>query len=150
MSRSSNAQGKSIGDSVQSSPFGDASDPLLFPFLVLEAKSDKSPNGFDDISNQTAFPILALLRLQEDLARQVDDEKLDGGPLAWFFASRGDAWRVYGCYVTEENPIRYVRQDSFDIRPICCHGIPLMMSLPPMTDNDPGHFAIVGRQYTFQ
>ena len=114
--RSSNLRGKTIGESVRSSPFKDVSDPLLFPFLILEAKSDKSSNGFDDISIQTAFPTYALLRLQEELARQVNDDKLDGGPLVWFFANRGDAWRVYGCYVTEETPIGYLRQPFLKIR----------------------------------
>ena len=35
-----------IGDIIISSPFKAESDPLLFPFLVLEAKSESSGNGF--------------------------------------------------------------------------------------------------------
>ena len=129
--RSSDLQGKSIGESVQSSPFRDASDPLLFPFLIMEAKSEKSSNGFDAISVQTAFPILGLLRLQEDLARQVDDGKLDDGPLVWFFANRGDAWRVYGCYVTEETPAGYVRQHCVQYKTI---------RLPPKSPSTRSHW----------
>ncbi len=110
--RSSSLPAKSIGELVQSSPFRDESDPLLFPFLILEAKSEKSSSGFDDITIQTAFPILALLKLQRELKTHVNDEELDGGPLVWFFANRGDAWRVYGCYMTEETAVEYVRPVS--------------------------------------
>jgi hypothetical protein len=52
-----------IGDVIRSSPFKAESDPLLFPFLVLEAKSESSGNGFDKIQTQTAFPIWTLLKL---------------------------------------------------------------------------------------
>jgi len=97
-----------IGEIVRTSPFKEGVEPLLFPFLVLEAKSEKSANGFGDIQTQTAFPILALLKLQEDLQAKVEDSIPDSGPLVWFFANRGDAWRVYGCYVTANNPARYV------------------------------------------
>jgi hypothetical protein len=65
-----------LGDAIRSSPFKDGVAPLLFPFLILEAKSEKSSNGFNDIQTQTAFPILALLKLQEDLLAQVPDGNL--------------------------------------------------------------------------
>jgi hypothetical protein len=81
----------------------------LFPFLILEAKSEKSSNGFNDIQTQTAFPILALLKLQEDLLAQVPDGDVADGPLIWFFANRGDSWRVYGCCLSGEQPSGYVR-----------------------------------------
>ena len=100
-----------VGDLVRSTPFKAASDPLLFPFLVLEAKSETSPNGFDDIQVQTAFPIWALLKLQEDLQSQMVDSRSCFDPLVWFFASRGDAWRVYGCSLVrgeDHEPNRYV------------------------------------------
>jgi hypothetical protein len=98
----------SLGETIRTSPFKEEVEPLLFPFLVLEAKSEKSPNGFGDIQTQTAFPILALLKLQEDLRAKVADIVPEAGPLVWFFANRGDAWRVYGCYVTTDSPPRYV------------------------------------------
>jgi hypothetical protein len=97
-----------VRDVVRSSPFREGTEPLLFPFLILEAKSEKSSDGFDDIQAQTAFPIWALLKLQEDLRAQVTDVEPETGPLVWFFASRGDAWRVYGCYATEDKPRGYV------------------------------------------
>jgi hypothetical protein len=53
----------SVGETIRTSPFKEGVEPLLFPFLVLEAKSEKSSNGFEDIQTQTAFPILALLKL---------------------------------------------------------------------------------------
>jgi hypothetical protein len=100
-----------VGNLVRSSPFKSESDPLLFPFLVLEAKSESSSNGFDDIQTQTAFPIWALLKLQEDLQLHLVGAESHSNPLVWFLASRGDAWRVYGCHVIREannEPARYV------------------------------------------
>lgn len=88
-----------IGDLVETSPFKYESDPLLFPFLVLEAKSEHSPNGFDDIRVQTSFPILLLLKLQEKLQEKAANQISGPPPLVWFFAYRGDAWRVYTCYI---------------------------------------------------
>ncbi|EPE33464.1 hypothetical protein GLAREA_06477 [Glarea lozoyensis ATCC 20868] len=92
---------------VRSCPFKSGAEPLLFPFMALEAKSGKSPSGFYEIQMQTAFPIFALLKLQEDLAAQVSDSSATEQPLVWFFANRGDAWRVYGCCISDSQPTRY-------------------------------------------
>ncbi|PQE30536.1 1,4-alpha-glucan branching enzyme protein [Rutstroemia sp. NJR-2017a WRK4] len=95
---------------VRSSPFKDGVEPLLFPFLVLEAKSGKSSSGFFEIQTQTAFPIFALLKLQEDLLarlRASGTADVAGRPLIWFLANRGDAWKVYGCCISESEPTRY-------------------------------------------
>ncbi|KAH8805455.1 hypothetical protein F5884DRAFT_799316 [Xylogone sp. PMI_703] len=92
---------------VRSNPFKDGVEPLLFPFLILEAKSGKSSSGFYEIQTQTAFPIFALLKLQEDLLARVQDGGMADGPLIWFFANRGDAWRVYGCCLSDSEPPRY-------------------------------------------
>lgn len=108
MNSSVDGERLSIGEAIRTSPFREGVEPLLFPFLVLEAKSEKSSNGFEDIQTQTAFPILALLKLQEGLQARVEDGISEAGSLVWFFANRGDAWRVYGCYVTADNPPRYV------------------------------------------
>ena len=94
---------------VRNSPFKDGVEPLLFPFLILEAKSGKSSSGFYEVQTQTAFPIFALLKLQEDLLARVQDGGIANGPLIWFFANRGDAWRVYGCCLSDSEPTRYVR-----------------------------------------
>lgn len=102
-----------VGDLVRSSPFKSESDPLLFPFLVLEAKSESSSNGFDDIQVQTALPIWALLKLQEGLQLQAGAES-HSHPLVWFLASRGDAWQVYGCHVirgANGAPARFVSNE---------------------------------------
>ena len=66
-STSTGTDSVTIRDLIRCSPFKAESDPLLFPFLVLEAKSESSQAGFDDIQTQTAFPIWSLLKLQEGL-----------------------------------------------------------------------------------
>ena len=110
------SDGTTVGERVRSSPFKEGTEPLLFPFLVLEAKSESSSNGFGDIQIQTAFPIFALLKLQEDLQAQAKASELGVIPLVWFFANRGDAWRVYGCFVSNSETSRYVRFRLFPLR----------------------------------
>ncbi|KAL4800581.1 hypothetical protein BDV19DRAFT_384394 [Aspergillus venezuelensis] len=67
---------------------------MCFPFLVLEAKSEKNSVGFGSIERQTAFPIRTMLNVQRGL--EVASLK-SLTPLVWFLANQGDEWRVYGC-----------------------------------------------------
>jgi hypothetical protein len=85
----------SNSDPITSSPFSDFVDPVLFPFLILEAKRERYSEGFEEMEMQTALPIWRLLQLQESLHFKTSQ---DSSALVWFFASRGDLWRVYGCY----------------------------------------------------
>lgn len=64
----------------------------LYPFLVIEAKSEKGGPGFESIENQSAFPLQTMVKLQNDLKIQSD---CDMNPLVWFLANQGDEWRVY-------------------------------------------------------
>ena len=91
----------------KNSPFKGNSRPLLYPFLIVEAKSEKSDDSFSDAEEQTAFPIKTLLELQYDLSKRVN--RFSGsGPLVWFLTNRGDSWRVYVCHVNEKEPISWV------------------------------------------
>jgi hypothetical protein len=87
---------------LEFTPFEERKRPLMFPFLISEAKTERG-DSFDACERQTAFPIWKLLRLQDELqirAQQSLSEQ--GGPLVWFFANRGEDWRLYGCYVDIE------------------------------------------------
>jgi hypothetical protein len=92
------------GRNIEFTPFEERKHPLMLPFLISEAKTERG-DSFDAIERQTAFPIWKLLRLQEEVqiqAQQLLSEQ--GGPLVWFFANRGEDWRLYGCYLdTEED-----------------------------------------------
>lgn len=76
---------------------------LVFPFLVIEAKSEKGSPGFASIEAQTAFPIMAMLQrlgqLEEDVEKPID-------PLVWFFAYAGCDIRLYGCAKTRAGFVR--------------------------------------------
>ena len=100
--------GRDNDEDSRCSPFKDCNDPLLFPFLIIEAKPEKKSVGFEETQTQTALPIWELLRLQESIRAEVSEESHSTCPLVWFFANRGDSWRVYGCYVTQNEPKRYV------------------------------------------
>ena len=89
--------------SITISPFSGPCQPLLFPFLVLEAKSEKSSDTFSKIYLQTGFAIRALLNLQRDLLNATTENQQYGmKPLVWFLANKGEDWRVYGAYLEEE------------------------------------------------
>src|SRR5271156_748325 len=110
------SNGTTIREIVRSSPFKEGIEPLLFPFLILEAKSESSSHGFGDMQIQTAFPIYALLKLQEGLQEQATASELGAIPLVWSLANRGDAWRVYGCFVSNSENSTYVRVCLFPLR----------------------------------
>ncbi|PVH82411.1 hypothetical protein DL98DRAFT_653163 [Cadophora sp. DSE1049] len=90
----------------QFTPFEERARPLIFPFLISEAKTERG-DSFDACERQTAFPIWTLLRLQEQLqARSEQCLTEQGGSLVWFFANRGEEWRLYGCFTDIEEDSR--------------------------------------------
>lgn len=100
-----------VRDAVRCTPFRQDGDPLLFPFLILEAKSGKGQDSFSSIEKQTAFPIRTLLRLQEELQKQCRYHLAwQDGPTVWFLANKGEEWRVSAGFVRlfDEEP-SYVR-----------------------------------------
>lgn len=68
-------------------------DPLLYPFLVIEAKSGQAQKDWHSINMQTAFPIRAFLQIQARL-QHAADPRGSFGPLVWFFSYKGEDWRL--------------------------------------------------------
>ncbi|OBT81827.1 hypothetical protein VE02_09347 [Pseudogymnoascus sp. 03VT05] len=108
------ADGRDCEEVSRCSPFKDCNDPLLFPFLIIEAKPEKRSVGFEETQTQTALPIWELLRLQEGIRAELLRDSHSASPLVWFFANRGDSWRVYGCYVTRNEPKQYEIMQLWD------------------------------------
>jgi len=79
--------------------------PLLFPFLILEAKAEAN-KGVTSAEIQTLFPIRNALELQYKLMK-TPGNRYDtlGGPLLWFLFNAATYWRVYGAIVREENNV---------------------------------------------
>lgn len=76
--------------------------PLLFPFLVVEAKAGNSPDDWHSIKLQTAFPIFTYLNTQQSLRfATAPKSRWIPGPLVWFFMSRGEDWRLSLAYQSE-------------------------------------------------
>lgn len=89
---------------MRSSPFRQDGEPLVFPFLVIEAKSEKGCDAFTDTQVQTAFAIRELLSIQDQLARLAEeDTERDAGPLVWFLSYKGEQWRVSAAYIHNQN-----------------------------------------------
>ncbi|EYB27190.1 hypothetical protein SNK05_010704 [Fusarium graminearum] len=85
---------------VRNSPFKVDGDPLVFPFLVIEAKSEKGSDAFTDTQAQTAFAIRELLSIQHQLAEAAEkDGEWDSGPLVWFLSYKGEQWRASAAYI---------------------------------------------------
>jgi hypothetical protein len=103
--------GKLVRDNVRFSPFPErGGNPLLYPFLIYEAKSEKGRDNFDSAEVQTALPIRTLLKLQSDLQKkQGNHMEWRSGPLVWFFSNKGEAWRVYAGFISnKDGEIDYV------------------------------------------
>ncbi|KAF4422197.1 hypothetical protein F53441_14301 [Fusarium austroafricanum] len=88
---------------IRSNPFKPDGEPIVFPFLVIEAKSEKSGHSFTDTQVQTAFAIRELLIIQQQLAKAAEeDEHWDAGPFVWFLSYRGEHWRVSAAYTQHQ------------------------------------------------
>jgi len=86
-------------------PISQKGDQLLFPFLVVEAKSGTSDSDWYSIQMQTAFPIKAFLDTQERLRRATGQRsKWHAGPLVWFFANKGEDWSLSAAYMEQAHP----------------------------------------------
>lgn len=89
--------GGPVGNSIKTSPLKVNCQPLLFPFLVLEAKSEKSSDMCSKIPLQTSFAIRALLNVQRNLTHAtIDNHQSAMKPLVWFLSSKGEIWRLSG------------------------------------------------------
>jgi hypothetical protein len=83
-------EGQELRDILECGPFNEMRDQVLFPFLVLEAKSETG-DSFDDIEIQTAFAIKKLLDIQLKLQLATGERsQWQSGPLIWFLSNRGD------------------------------------------------------------
>lgn len=110
------SKANSTKDGLRSSPFKVDGDPIVYPFLIIEAKSEKGADSFTDIQVQTAFAIRELLSLQEELAQAAGEgTEWDGGPLVWFLSYKGEQWRVWAAYIEIEGEKKCYVSD------FCCH-----------------------------
>ncbi|KAF5686309.1 hypothetical protein FCIRC_3027 [Fusarium circinatum] len=84
---------------IRITPFKPDGEPIIFPFLVIEAKSEKAGYNFSDIQIQTSFVIRELLSIQQGLAAVAEeDQDWDAGPLVWSLSYMGEQWRVSAAY----------------------------------------------------
>lgn len=104
-------EGQELRDTLECSPFHEMRDQVLFPFLVLEAKSETG-DSFDDIEIQTAFAIKKLLDIQHKLHQKTGAKsQWQSGPLVWFLSNRGHDWRIAAaCVDVHDDTVKYVRR----------------------------------------
>ena len=100
-SRQLNSDANVIGK-VKSSPFQESLNHIHFPFLLVEAKSEKSSDKLGNIYKQSEGSIRRMLKLQADLISRVrlerDKRPILTGPLVWFFSFKGTQWGLHMCY----------------------------------------------------
>ncbi|PIG89931.1 hypothetical protein AARAC_003547 [Aspergillus arachidicola] len=89
-----------LRDTIEISPFHDEGERLLFPFLIMEAKSGKH-GDMAAAEMQTAFCIRRLLRLQHELRNAGECRDGTFEPLVWFLSWSGERWNVAGCFVKD-------------------------------------------------
>lgn len=81
------------------SPLALTGDRLLFPFLVLEAKSSNAADSWHSIQLQTAFSIRSFLEAQERLRKAANiPSSYQQGSVVWLMANKGEDWRLSICY----------------------------------------------------
>jgi hypothetical protein len=101
-----------VRDFIQATPFSRSREPLLFPFLTMEAKSENG-GGFGRCGIQTSLPIWSLLKTQERLSELGAPLSELGGPIVWYIAYVGDNWRVSVCCTMKERGQQtYVSEDT--------------------------------------
>lgn len=92
---------KTVRETTRTTPFHEDGEPVVFPFLVMEAKSEKSGCSFSEIDMQTAFAIRELVLLQVELERAasgVGHAEWDAAPLVWYISYRGEQWRLHAAF----------------------------------------------------
>ena len=100
-------EGHRIGEIIRTHPFSDKCEELIYPFLVLEAKSEKSSYSLSDAEAQTACTIVTLLQLQIDLLQKAKNGSISHqDPLVWFLSHKGENWTVAICFVENLKPRR--------------------------------------------
>ncbi|KAJ5364539.1 uncharacterized protein N7496_010252 [Penicillium cataractarum] len=99
--RPENGQDMLVYESLGEPPLSEEGDPVVFPFLLLEAKSAKSADSdWNSVQLQSAFPVRTLLRTQELLNNMTEPHaKQQADPLVWLLMNRGEDWRVSAAYV---------------------------------------------------
>lgn len=104
-SRAGQIDGQQLHEELQPSPLAQPldqnGDELLYPFLLLEAKSGKSDCDWHSIQMQSAFPIRTFLETQHRLQMASDAQQSQPTPLVWFFANRGEDWHVSVAFMAE-------------------------------------------------
>lgn len=87
---------------------------IIFPFLILEAKSETSKDNFHDINNQTGLAIREMLNLQIELFKLAGRSYGENvGPIVWYIATRGDLWKIHVAYVNMvQGKPHYVSDDT--------------------------------------
>jgi hypothetical protein len=90
---------RTLRHTLEVSPFKRDREPLLFPFLIIEAKSDAVGDSAA-VEMQSAFCIRRLLMLQDGLRAATGEESLwQTGPLVWFFTWHGYEWSIKGSFI---------------------------------------------------
>lgn len=85
--------------------------PLIFPFLLLESKSEGG-GGFPGVYEQSAQPLQSFLQLQDKLQARAGVPNELNKSLVWFLAHRGRDWQVLAAYTnydSEEGSAESVR-----------------------------------------
>jgi hypothetical protein len=104
LARPEDGQDILVNESLGEPPLSEEGDPLVFPFLLLEAKSAKAADSdWHSIQLQSAFPVRTLLCTQELLKNMTESHaKPQADPLVWLFMNRGEDWRVSAAYINHD------------------------------------------------
>jgi hypothetical protein len=83
-------------------PLDPMGDTLVFPFLILEAKSGKSADDWHSVQMQSALSARTFLQAQNALRIATGTRsRWNAGPLVWILANKGPDWRLSAAFVQD-------------------------------------------------
>ncbi|KAJ5088401.1 hypothetical protein N7456_012017 [Penicillium angulare] len=117
-----------LRESIKCSPLElRGGEPLLFPFLIVEAKSSKGRSRAET-HMQSAFCIQQVLKIQRDLVIAAGNEiQWETEPLIWYIATRGEQWDVYAGFIEDDQNTTQYYHSSWQIYGVGTYAIEIQL-----------------------
>jgi hypothetical protein len=94
--------GQTLEQSLRPSLFPGQENPIVFPFLLEESKSEVAGSSFRKVDQQIALILEEALLIQDRLRKASGKkDKWISGPLVWYFSNKGAHWRVAAGYISD-------------------------------------------------
>ena len=94
--------GQTVEEALSPTLFPQNWSPMVFPFLLVESKTDSSTDSFQAIHQQLALLANESLLIQDRLRKAASSTKWIAGPLVWCLSHKGPWWQLSAGYNTDK------------------------------------------------